>query len=271
MGQLGLCLLFLFLAWHSAAALGWVGTFMGATRTDAPGYFRRHHPVATQARPTRLGIGLAAFIGVVTLALLAIDPAGHAIVEAFTLRPSALAGGQIWRLMTWAWVDTPGNLLQPSLAVGAFVVLAPPLERAFGAMRFLGGLLAGTFLVGIVASMAGAIFGGTLVGSLPLTFGLLAAWIPRVDRRWLASVMPINLQPGVILAIGLFILTWSAWATGAWTPWTATVFATFLGWLVGADPAGELQTLVRLQRPVQIDPDRPVDLERPIDLDELLS
>jgi membrane associated rhomboid family serine protease len=174
-------------------------------RTQFGGRQRAATPVVTYAL---IAINVAAFI---------LQMASGSLEKQLTLWPPAVADGQLYRLVTAAFLHYgPTHLL---LNMWALYVVGPPLEIWLGRLRF-GALYAlsgvgGSVLVYLLsplntatAGASGAIFG--LFGATFVVGKRLA-----LDVRWVVAVIAINLVfTFVVPAVSSQMISWQAHVGG---------------------------------------------------------
>jgi membrane associated rhomboid family serine protease len=133
------------------------------------------------------------------------------------LCPALVWAGQLWRLVTWVFVEpSPLGLIFGCLSLYWF---GAPLAKVWGSRRFFTvvagvmlGTAVGTCLVGL---LDGAVAGATYLGGWALTTALVVAW-----GLWF---------PDQVVRIYFFLPVrgyWMAWITVGLT----AVFAIYRGW-----------------------------------------
>ncbi|MDT5259498.1 MAG: hypothetical protein QOD10_4578 [Mycobacterium sp.] len=169
---------------------------------------------------TRFGGRQRSATPVVTYALIAINVAvfivqmaSGSLEKQLTLWPPAVADGQLYRLVTAAFLHYGATHLL--LNMWALYVVGPPLEMWLGRLRFgalyalsgLGGSVLVYLLSPLNTATAGAsgaifgLFGATLVVARRLT----------LDVRWVAAVIVINLVfTFVVPAVSSQRISWQA-------------------------------------------------------------
>jgi membrane associated rhomboid family serine protease len=125
---------------------------------------------------------------------LALDPFSGSVV--------GVATGEWWRLLTAAFLHSPGSILHILFNMYALYVLGPPLESVLGRARFLILYLVAA-LGGSAASYAFSPLGSISVGASGAIFGLFAAWIIAA-RRLHADARPMWILLAINLAISFF-------------------------------------------------------------------
>lgn len=164
------------------------------------------------------GVGLVLAVTVVMSLLIAFgDRHVGSLFELTALVPEAVWRGEVWRLLTWAFIE-PGPL---ALIFGCLFLywFGGDLAREWGSRRFLsvyaGVVLCAASATCLVARLDPSVLEGTYLGGWPTSLALTVAWgfwFPdRVIRIWF--VIPIR---GLVLA----------WLTVAVT----IVFAVYSGW-----------------------------------------
>jgi membrane associated rhomboid family serine protease len=157
-------------------------------------------------------------VTIVLSLLVAVASQQLPVFELFALRPALVWKGQVWRLVTWPFVEPdPIGLIFGCLSIYWF---GAPLAAAWGSRRFLtvyAGVAAfaalGTCLVALVdASVAGGAFlgGWAMRTALVVAWGL---WFPHQIIRVFYFLIPLRGY-------------WVAWGTVAVT----VVFAAYHGW-----------------------------------------
>jgi membrane associated rhomboid family serine protease len=142
---------------------------------------------------------------IVATALLSIFAwQNRALAALLALSPLDVLGGEVWRVVTWPFVQNdPFGLIFVALM---FWWLGPQLLFGWGEGRFLLRLLGITLGAGVVTTAAGAVWPGAAtphVGAWPVMNALLVAWAMRVPDAqvniW--GVLPVTART---LAIGVF-------------------------------------------------------------------
>jgi membrane associated rhomboid family serine protease len=133
------------------------------------------------------------------------------------LQPAACWRGQIWRLVTWPFIEpSPWGLIFACLAQYWFGV---PLAQRWGSGRFLTGFFATMLLAAVgtclVALIDPAVMGSTHLGAWAMTTALVVGW----GLTYPDNIVRIYL----VLPIRGF---WMAWGTVALT----VVYAVYTGW-----------------------------------------
>ncbi len=163
-------------------------------------------PLATQSGTTWLiGAHLVGFV------LAAVGPD---IVAACALIPNLVWSGQVWRLLSYAFVTPISHawgLLWDMLFLWWF---GREMESLYGTRNFVL-----NYLVGAVVGAVAAVFvaratgaGGTLVfGASPAILGMLVTytlWYPR-RRIYFFGIFPIEMRILVLIYVGLDLLAFS--------------------------------------------------------------
>src|ERR1700757_3513870 len=174
-------------------------------RTQLGGRQRSATPVVTYAL---IGINVAAFIVQMT--------SGN-LQKQLTLWPPAVADGQLYRLVTAAFLHYGAAHLL--LNMWALYVVGPPLEMWLGRLRFgalyalsgLGGSVLVYLLSPINTATAGA--SGAIFGLFGATF--VVARRLTLDVRWVVAVIAINLAfTFVVPAVSAQRISWQAHVGG---------------------------------------------------------
>src|ERR1700739_715605 len=180
------------------------------TTTRFGGRQRSPTPVVTYAL---IAINVAAFIA---------EMASGSLEKQLTLWPPAVADGQLYRLVTAAFMHYGATHLL--LNMWALYVVGPPLEIWVGRLRFgalyaLSGL-GGSVLVYLLAPLNTATAGasGAIFGLFGATF--VVAKRLTLDVRWVVAVIVINLAfTFVVPAISSQRISWQAHVGGLVTGW----------------------------------------------------
>jgi membrane associated rhomboid family serine protease len=173
---------------------------------------------------TRLGARQRSDTPVLTYALIAInvavfiaEMASGNLEKQLTLWPPAVADGQLYRLVTAAFLHYGATHLL--LNMWALYVVGPPLEMWLGRLRFgalyaLSGL-GGSVLVYLLSPLNTATAGasGAIFGLFGATF--VVAKRLTLDVRWVAAVIVVNLVfTFVVPAISSQLISWQAHVGG---------------------------------------------------------
>jgi membrane associated rhomboid family serine protease len=174
-------------------------------RTRFGGRQRSATPVVTYAL---IGINVAVFI---------VQMASGSLEKQLALWPPAVADGQLYRLVTAAFLHYGATHLL--LNMWALYVVGPPLEICLGRLRFgalyaLSGL-GGSVLVYLLAPLNTATAGasGAIFGLFGATF--VVAKRLTLDVRWVVAVIVINLVfTFVVPAVSSQQISWQAHVGG---------------------------------------------------------
>jgi membrane associated rhomboid family serine protease len=173
---------------------------------------------------TRFGGRLRSATPVVTYWLIAINVvvfilqmASAGLERQLTLWPPAVADGQLYRLVTAAFLHYGATHLL--LNMWALYIVGPPLEMWLGRLRF-GALYALSGLGGSVLVYLLSPLNTATVGASGAVFGLFGATFVvgkrlALDVRWVVAVIVINLVfTFVIPAISSQLISWQAHVGG---------------------------------------------------------
>ncbi len=173
---------------------------------------------------TRFGGRQRSAAPVVTYALIAINVlafvlqmASGSLEKQLTLWPPAVADGQLYRLVTAAFLHYGATHLL--LNMWALYVVGPPLEIWLGRMRF-GALYALSGLGGSVLVYLLSPLNTATAGASGAIFGLFGATFVvgkrlALDVRWVVAVVAINLVfTFVIPAVSSQLISWQAHVGG---------------------------------------------------------
>jgi membrane associated rhomboid family serine protease len=174
-------------------------------RTRFGGRQRSATPVVTYAL---IGINVAVFI---------VQMASGSLEKQLALWPPAVADGQLYRLVTAAFLHYGATHLL--LNMWALYVVGPPLEIWLGRLRFgalyaLSGL-GGSVLVYLLSPLNTATAGasGAIFGLFGATF--VVAKRLTLDVRWVAAVIVVNLVfTFVVPAVSSQLISWQAHVGG---------------------------------------------------------
>jgi membrane associated rhomboid family serine protease len=174
-------------------------------RTHFGGRQRSATPVVTYAL---IGINVAVFI---------VQMASGSLEKQLALWPPAVADGQLYRLVTAAFLHYGATHLL--LNMWALYVVGPPLEIWLGRLRFgalyaLSGL-GGSVLVYLLSPLNTATAGasGAIFGLFGATF--VVAKRLTLDVRWVAAVIVVNLVfTFVVPAFSSQLISWQAHVGG---------------------------------------------------------
>jgi membrane associated rhomboid family serine protease len=162
-------------------------------------------------------VGLLLTITVVLSLLTAIGGRAAPLFDRMSLQPAAVWHGQLWRLLTWPFVEgSPFGLILACLSLYWF---GPPLADRLGSPRFLSGF-GGTMLVAgggtcLIALVDREVMGSNHLGSWAMTTALVVLW----GLSFPDNVVRIYF----VLPIRGF---WFAWGTVALT----VIYCAYTGW-----------------------------------------
>lgn len=163
----------------------------------------------------RVTYGIIAINLTVYVAGILLASAGAAnLLADFGMWPVGIALlGEWWRLLTAAFLHA--GLLHIGFNMYVLYVLGPPLERAFGAGRFLTLYLMAA-LGGSVASYATSAPNTLSVGASGAVFGLMAAHLV-VGKRFRRDISQVAILLAINVAIGFVLpnIDWRAHLGGA--------------------------------------------------------
>ncbi len=181
------------------------------------------------------GVGLVLAVTVAMSLLVAFgDRHVGSLFQATALVPEAVWRGQVWRLVTWAFIE-PGAL---ALVFGCLFLywFGGELAREWGSRRFLrvyaGIVLVPAIVTCLVARIDSAVLASTYLGGWASSVALMVAWglwFPdRVMRIWF--VIPIRgyVLAWLTVAITVVLAIYSGWER--YLPELAAEGA-MLGWL----------------------------------------
>lgn len=187
-------------------------------REGRPASSRGAVGLARTFAPRRAGITTYVLMGLVVVAYAAQWLTGQALTRAWVLDPTVV-GAEPWRLLTSAFLHSPGTIVHLLFNLYALYVFGPMLESFLGRIRFLalylvsalGGSLGVLALYELAILTNGAIIdatGGFLAPSAALgasgaIFGLLGAYLPLrraigADFTQLLIVLGINVVIGFL-------------------------------------------------------------------------
>ena len=155
------------------------------------------------------GVGFILALTVLLSVLTALG--GHAfeaMFAAMALVPGRVLHGQVWRLITWAFVETsPISLIFACLALYWF---GASLAQAWGSRRFFLVYMGITAIAGVGTSLVSLIFPDLAdhlyIGNGPLATALTVAWgfmYPNQSIR-IYFIIPVR---GIVIAWGTIIIT----------------------------------------------------------------
>jgi membrane associated rhomboid family serine protease len=169
-------------------------------RTDLASFFTFGGRV-----PASVGALLALLV--LGTVLAAVDPR---IPEAMALAPVPIVRGELWRLVTWPFVET--NII--GLLFGGYMLfwLGQQLSYAWSERRFVLRLLGYTLGAGLGTTVISGVWADASVphlGIWPLVTGLLIAWAMLFPDRQLSwfGVMPMTGKTVAWITVGLTVLS----------------------------------------------------------------
>jgi len=126
---------------------------------------------------------------------------GRAAFDALSLTREGLLRGEVWRLVTYAFLT--GGLLELFFKVLVFYYIAAPLEATWGTRRFL--TLFGVSVLGGGASAA--MLGVPLAGgwAATMTLMLIHGFLFPESRLYLFLVLPVRVKTLAIVMTALFL------------------------------------------------------------------
>jgi len=126
---------------------------------------------------------------------------GQAAYDAFILTRAGLLRGQIWRLLTYAFISEGSIWFVFKLLV--FVYIASPLEGLWGTRRFL--TLFGISVIG--GGLTAALFNMTLDGggAVTMTLMLIHGFLFPENVIYLFFVLPIRIRTLAIISTVVFL------------------------------------------------------------------
>jgi membrane associated rhomboid family serine protease len=113
-----------------------------------------------------------------------------------------------WRMITYAFVHSPGSLLHIGLNMLSLFLFGPLLERSIGRARFIALYLVSAF-GGAVAVLL-LVPGGSVVGASGAVFGLLGAFFV-IQRRLGGNTVQLMVVIGLNLLVGFLPGTNISW------------------------------------------------------------
>ena len=174
--------------------------------------------LARALRPRRTGIVTYVLMGLIVIAYAGQWLSGGALTSAWVLNPT-LVGAEPWRLVTSAFLHSPGTIIHILFNLYALYAFGPALESFLGRARFLalyfaaalGGSVGVLSLYALAIATDGASIqatGGFLapasaLGASGAIFGLLGAYLPLrraigVNVTQLLIVLGINVVLGFL-------------------------------------------------------------------------
>ncbi|HEY6001968.1 MAG TPA: rhomboid family intramembrane serine protease [Anaeromyxobacter sp.] len=173
---------------------------MARRRTDLGSFFTFGGRV-----PTTVGVLLALLVlGTVWGAL------DRRIPDAAALGPESIVRGEVWRLVTWPFVET--NVL--GLLFGGYMLfwLGQQLSYAWSERRFLSRFLVYTLGAGLGTTLLSRVWEDASVphlGVWPVVVGLLVAWamlFPDRQMNWF-GILPMTGKTVAWITVGLTVLS----------------------------------------------------------------
>lgn len=180
--------------------------------------------LARTLRPRRTGAATYALMGLIVVAYAGQWISGGGLTSAWVLNPT-LVGAEPWRLLTSAFLHSPGTIIHILFNLYALYAFGPALESFLGRMRYLalylvaalGGSLGVLALYALAIATDGAsveLSGGFLAPSSALgasgaIFGLMGAYLP-LRRAIGVNVMQLLIVLGINVLLG-FVASGIAW------------------------------------------------------------
>jgi membrane associated rhomboid family serine protease len=180
--------------------------------------------LARAFRPRRSGFVTYTLMGLIVVAYALQWISGGALTSAWVLNPT-LVGAEPWRLITSAFLHSPGTIIHLLFNLYALYAFGPALESFLGKARFLalyfsaalGGSLGVLSLYALAIATNGASVeatGGFLTPSSALgasgaIFGLLGAYLP-LRRAIGVNVTQLLIVLGINVVLG-FVASGIAW------------------------------------------------------------
>lgn len=139
---------------------------------------------------------------------------GRDFFAACVLVPSAVLGGQVWRVLSYVFVSPLSDawgLLWNMLFLWWF---GRELESLYGTRNFVANYLIGAVIGGLAAVLLGRATGATdilIYGASPAILGMLVTytlWYPR-HRIYFFGLFPIEMRFLVLIYVGLDLLMFS--------------------------------------------------------------
>ncbi len=174
--------------------------------------------LARALRPRRSGAVTYTLMGLIAVAYAVQWISGGGLTSAWVLNPT-LVGAEPWRLLTSAFLHSPGTIIHLLFNLYALYAFGPALESFLGRVRYLalyfGAALGGSIGVLALYALAIATDGGSIeatggfltpssaLGASGAVFGLLGAYLPLrraigVNVRVLLIVLGINVVLGFV-------------------------------------------------------------------------
>lgn len=189
-----------------ASRLGWLSKELGDRRA-AGRYFGRSR-AGGLTQPIVTYLILAITIGIGVMQLLG-GQEGNFLTVTLILDKDKVAQGELYRLLTAAFVHDPSNVLHLAFNMYALYIVGPLVERIYGSVQYL--------LIYVLAALAGSVASyiftpGPSLGASGAIFGLFAVLFvalrvhhPLLGRqaRALASQIGFLIVFNVALGLGL--------------------------------------------------------------------
>jgi len=174
--------------------------------------------LARAFRPRRSGALTYLLMGLIVVAYAVQWMSGGALTSAWVLDPSAV-GAEPWRLLTSAFLHSPGTIIHILFNLYALWAFGPALESFLGRVRYLalyliaavGGSLGVLALYALAIATKGAsveatggfLQPGSALGASGAIFGLMGAYLPLrraigVNAMQLLIVLGINVLLGFV-------------------------------------------------------------------------
>jgi membrane associated rhomboid family serine protease len=175
-------------------------------------------------RPRRSGFVTYTLMGLIVLAYAAQWISGGGLTSAWVLNPTVV-GAEPWRLITSAFLHSPGTIIHLLFNLYALYAFGPALESFLGRVRFLAlygtAALGGSLGVLALYALAIATDGGSIeatggfltpssaLGASGAIFGLLGAYLP-LRRAIGVNVTQLLIVLGINVVLG-FVASGIAW------------------------------------------------------------
>jgi membrane associated rhomboid family serine protease len=210
--------------------------------------------LARALRPRRAGFVTYTLMALIVIAYAGQWLSGGALTSAWVLDPREV-GAEPWRLVTSAFLHSPGTIIHVLFNLYALWAFGPALESFLGKARFLalyfasalGGSLGVLSLYALaiatndasVEATGGFLAPGTALGASGAVFGLLGAYLP-LRRAIGVNVRSLLIELGINVMLGFVApnIAWEAHFGGL-------LVGMLVGWVY-------LRTRRPAQRPVQI-------------------
>jgi membrane associated rhomboid family serine protease len=189
-----------------------------AVGVQCPECVRAGRGLARALRPRRSGFVTYTLMALIVVAYAGQWLSGGALTSAWVLNPTVV-GAEPWRLITSAFLHSPGTIIHVLFNLYALWAFGPALESFLGKARFLalyfasalGGSLGVLSLYalaiatdgGSIAATGGFLQPSSALGASGAVFGLLGAYLPLrraigVNIRSLLIVLGINVVLGFV-------------------------------------------------------------------------